>query len=101
MHDRAAGGAGGYTSALVGAGWMQPIGARWHVGAELLAGAGGGGGVDGDGALVEPRVFVGVQLTPALGLRAGAGPHQGDRRPARQQRLRPSLNLAYGVSSGN
>ena len=97
----AGGGASGYTSALVGAGWMQPIGSRFRVGAELLAGAGGGGGIAGEGALVEPRLFVGVQLTPALGLRAGAGRVKafGGRLDSNVFDL--SLTLAYGVSSGH
>ena len=97
----AGGGASGYTSALVGAGWMQPIGPRLHVGAELLAGAGGGGGVAGDGALVEPRAFVGVQLTPALGLRAGAGRIKAIGGHLNSNVFDLSLTLAYGVSSGN
>jgi hypothetical protein len=96
-----AGGAGGYTSALVGAGWMQPIGAHVHVGAELLAGAGGGGGVAGDGAQVEPRAFVGVQITPALGLRAGVGRIKAIGGQLNSNVFDLSLTLAYGVSSGN
>jgi len=96
-----AGGASGYTSALVGAGWMQPIGSRLHVGAELLAGAGGGGGVDGQGALVEPRVFAGVQITPTLGLRAGAGRIKAIDGKLNSNVFDVSINLAYGVSSGH
>jgi hypothetical protein len=97
----AGGGASGYTSALVGAGWMQPIGSRLHVGAELLAGAGGGGGVAGDGALVEPRIFAGVQITPTLGLRAGAGRIKAIDGRLNSNVFDVSLNLAYGVSSGH
>ena len=70
----ASGGASGYTSALVGAGWHAAARRRACTSAPSCSpGAGGGGGVVGDGALVEPRVFVGVQITPTLGLRAGAG----------------------------
>jgi len=97
----ASGGASGYTSALVGAGWMQPLGSRLHVGGELLAGAGGGGGVAGDGALVEPRVFVGVQLTPTLGLRAGAGRIKAIDGQLNSNVFDLSITLAYGVSSGH
>jgi len=96
-----AGGASGYTSALVGAGWMQPIGSRLHVGAEFLAGAGGGGGVVGDGALVEPRVFAGVQITPTLGLRAGVGRIKAIDGKLNSNVFDLSINLAYGVSSGH
>jgi hypothetical protein len=95
------GGASGYTSALVGAGWMQPIGERLHVGAELLAGAGGGGGVASEGALVEPRVFVGVQFTPTLGLRAGAGRIKAIDGRLNSNVFDLSINLAYGVSAGH
>ncbi|MEO8312511.1 MAG: hypothetical protein ABI520_15170, partial [Caldimonas sp.] len=97
----AGGGASGYSSALVGAGWMQPLGPRLHVGAELLAGAGGGGGVGGGGALVEPRAFVGVQITPALALRAGAGRVKAFGGELNSNVFDLSLTLAYGVSSGN
>ena len=93
--------ASGYSSALVGGGWKQPVGERLHIGAELLAGAAGGGGVDGRGTLIEPRVYAGVQVTPAVALRAGAG-----RVKALSGRLDSnvfdlSLNIAYGLSGGN
>jgi len=96
------GNASGYTSALVGAGWRQPLGAGLHVGAELLAGAGGGGGVASGGTLVEPRAFVGVQITPALGVRAGAGRIKafGGGGTLNSNVFDVSLTLAYGVSAG-
>ena len=96
----AGGGASGYSSALVGGGWMQPIGSRLFAGAELLVGAGGGGGVVGGGALVEPRAFAGVQITPALGLRAGVGRIKAFGGHLSSNVADLSLNLAYGVSSG-
>ena len=96
------GNASGYTSALVGAGWRQPLGAGLHVGAELLAGAGGGGGVAASGTLVEPRAFVGVQITPALAVRAGAGRIKaiGGGGTLNSNVFDVSLTLAYGVSAG-
>jgi len=97
----AGGGASGYTSALVGAGWMQPFASGLHVGAELLAGAGGGGGVAGDGALVEPRLFVGAQITPTLGVRAGAGRIKAIDGRLNSNVFDISLTVAYGVSSGH
>ncbi|MEO7055782.1 MAG: hypothetical protein ABI281_00790 [Caldimonas sp.] len=97
----AAGEASGYAGALVGAGWMQPLGSRFHVGAEMLAGAAGGGGVDGRGVLVQPRAYAGVQLTPTIALRVGAS-----RVKALDGRLNSNvvdlgLNFTYGVASGS
>jgi len=101
----AGGAASGYSGALVGAGWMQPFDfggtSRLHAGAELLAGAAGGGRVDGRGALFAPRVYAGLQLTPTLALRAGAA-----RMKALDGRLNSNvfdlgLVVSYGVSAGN
>lgn len=69
-----AGGAGGYTAILVGAGLQVPLVARWHAGAEALIGAAGGGGVETrGGAVAQPNAYLGFDLTPSLALRAGAG----------------------------
>ena len=69
-----AGNAGAFASGLLGLGARARVGERLLVGAELLAGAGGGGGVaTGNGAIVQPMVFVGFEITPALSLRLGAG----------------------------
>ncbi len=68
------GNAGAYTAGLFGVGGQW----RWDTGilagAEMLAGAAGGGGVDtGSGAIVKPMGYVGAQLTKPLSLRLGAG----------------------------
>lgn len=69
-----AGNAGAYAAGLLGAGAQARFGQSLLVGAELLAGAGGGGGVaTGDGALLKPMAYVGVDLTRSLSLRLGAG----------------------------
>ena len=97
----AAGGeAGGYAAALAGAGWNQPLGSRLHVGAELLAGAGGGGRVDAGGVLLQPRAYVGYQLTPSLALRAGAGRVRSTGGALSSNVFDLSLNVTYGVSAG-
>ena len=66
--------AGGYTVGLVGAGWRSP---SWHglrAGAELLVGAGGGGGVDSaGGALLQPTAYLAYDFAPAWSLHLGAG----------------------------
>lgn len=68
------GGAGGFTVGLFGIGGLWRSGQGLLGGAELLAGAAGGGGVDsGSGAVVKPMAYVGWELTPATSLRLGAG----------------------------
>ena len=74
VHSAYAGGAGGFSVGLIGVGVQHRFGDRVLVGAELLAGAAGGGGVDtGNGAIVQPMVYVGVDLSPSLSLRLGTG----------------------------
>jgi hypothetical protein len=69
-----AGGAGAYSVGLVGLGTQWPVVDRVRVGAEALAGAAGGGGVDtGGGAVVQARGYVDVALGQVLSLRVGAG----------------------------
>ncbi len=96
----AGGGASGYSGALVGAGWNQRFGQRLHAGAELLVGASGGGGVESGGVLLQPRVFAGVQLTPALALRIGAGRVRATSGPLDSTIVDASLVFTYGVSAG-
>ncbi len=68
------GGAGGFTVGLFGVGALWRSGEGLLAGAEFLAGAAGGGGVDtGSGAVVKPMAFVGWELTKATSLRLGAG----------------------------
>ncbi len=74
VHSAYAGGAGGFSVGLIGVGAQQALGEHVLVGAELLAGAAGGGGVDtGNGAVVQPMAYIGVNLSRALSLRLGAG----------------------------
>ena len=97
----AGGNASGYSGALVGAGWNQRFGPRLHAGAELLAGASGGGGVASGGVLLQPRVYAGVQVTPALALRVGAGRLKATSGPLASTFVDASLVFTYGVSAGN
>ena len=94
----AGGDAGGYSGALIGAGWNQRFAGRFHAGAELLAGASGGGGVDSGGALLQPRLFAGVQLTPALAARVGLGRIKATRGALDATLVDASLVFTYGVS---
>ncbi len=95
------GAAGGYSGALVGAGWNQRFGERLHAGAELLVGASGGGGVESGGVLLQPRVYAGFQLTPAIALRIGAGRVKASHGPLDSTLVDASIVFTYGVSSGN
>ena len=73
-HSAYQGGAGAFSVGLLGAGVRWPLGNRFHVGAELLAGAAGGGGVaTGGGAITQPMAYAGVAITPTLSAQIGAG----------------------------
>jgi hypothetical protein len=73
-HSAFAGGAGAYSVGLFGVGAQLPVTARVRLGAEALAGAAGGGGVDTQGgAVVQARAYADVALTDSLSLRVGAG----------------------------
>ena len=96
----AAGDASGYAGAALGGGWMQPLGERFHLGAELLAGAAGGGGVDGRGLLVQPRLYAGVQVTPAIALRAGVAHVKALDGRLSSNVADVSVAFTYGVSAG-
>ena len=101
VHSAVSGGAGGYTAAYLGAGWMQPLGFGLHAGAELIAGAAGGGGVASGGAVVQPMLYVGWQPLPSLALRVGAGRIQSLRGELGSTAIDASLVFIYGVAAGN
>jgi hypothetical protein len=68
------GDAGAFAVGLFGIGAQWRFGPGWRYGAEMLAGAAGGGGVDtGNGAVLKPMVYVGYDIGPSMYLRAGAG----------------------------
>ena len=69
-----AGEAGGYAVGLMGLGAEWPLGQRWRVSLEGLAGAGGGGGVaSGGGALWQTQAGLAYQLTRASHLQMEVG----------------------------
>jgi hypothetical protein len=69
------GGAGGYAVGLVGAGWQSPpFGGRNRLTAELLVGAGGGGGIDvGEGAIYQPMLGFTHDFTKSAALQLLVG----------------------------
>jgi hypothetical protein len=73
-HSAFAGGAGAYSVGLFGLGAQLPVTSRIRLGAEALAGAAGGGGVDTQGgAVMQARAYADIALTDSLSLRVGAG----------------------------
>lgn len=95
-----AGDAGAYAAGLLGGGAQARIGESLLVGAELLAGVAGGGGVaTGNGAIVKPMAYVGVELTPALSLRLGAGRVKAFNGELDSTVADLTLAFAFGVAS--
>jgi hypothetical protein len=73
-HSAVAGGAGAYSVGLFGVGTQWPVLPSVRIGAEALAGAAGGGGVQTHGgAIGEGRGYVDVALGSVVSLRVGAG----------------------------
>lgn len=98
VHSAYGGDAGGFAVGLFGVGAQAKLDGGWRVGAELLVGAAGGGGVDvGSGAVVQPMAFVAVDLTPAIALRLGAGRVMAVNGPLASTALDLTLSFAYGV----
>ncbi|MEO8081982.1 MAG: hypothetical protein ABI641_15720 [Caldimonas sp.] len=101
VHSAVSGGAGGYTAAYLGAGWLQPLGAGLLAGAELIAGAAGGGGVESRGSIVQPTAYLAYQVTPSTALRLGVGRISALRGPLSSTVVDLSLVFSYGVAAGN
>lgn len=98
VHSAYGGDAGGFAAGLLGAGMQFGLDGGWRIGAELLAGAAGGGGVAvGSGAVVQPMAYVGLDLTRALSLRLGAGRAMAVNGPLSSTALDLTLSFAYGV----
>lgn len=73
-HSAYAGGAGAYSIGLIGLGASTSASAPWRVGAELLAGAAGGGGVStSGGAIVQGLAWAAWSTSAQSELRLGAG----------------------------
>ncbi len=73
-HSAFGGGAGAYSIGLVGLGWANSARSRARLGAELLVGAAGGGGVEtAGGAIVQGLIWAGGKVTKTSEWRIGAG----------------------------
>lgn len=70
------GGAGGYAVGLIGLGWRSPSlgNSNWRLAGELVAGAGGGGGIAvGEGALVQPMFGIEYSFDDRFSLQSMGG----------------------------
>lgn len=94
------GDAGGHVVGLIGAGARVPFGSRWHAGAEMLVGTGGGGNVDTrGGALIQPTAYVGFDITPAVALRVTAGRLKSMRGELDSSTVGIGAVFSFGVAS--
>ena len=99
-HSALGGQAGGYSVGLLGLGIQRPVGDGWRVGAEALAGAAGGGGVDTQGGfIVQPMLYGHRDLAPGIGLRLGVGHVKGVRGPLSGNVVELSVAFTHGVLS--
>lgn len=97
-HSAFAGQAGAYSLGLAGAGWQTELGGpTWRLGAELLAGAAGGGGVDTQGGAVAQGM---VMLSRRLGARSELQIGAGRVRSLRGGLSSPVLDLSWVQSFG-
>ncbi len=98
-HSALGGDAGGYSVGLFGVGVQMPVAASWRVGAEALAGAAGGGGVDTQGgALMQPMAYVDVDVSRALSVRLSAGRVKALRGPFNSNVVDVALSFPFGVT---
>jgi hypothetical protein len=100
-HSAYSGDAGAYSAGLVGAGYHGAHFAHaFSAGAELLAGAAGGGGVDtGGGAVVQPMVYLAMDLSDAAGVRLEAGRIRALNGALNSNILDVSFSFAFGTAS--
>ena len=98
-HSALGGDAGGYSVGLFGVGVQMPLAAGWRIGAEALAGAAGGGGVDTrGGALLQPIAYVDTDLGRSLSLRLSVGRVKALRGPFSSNVVDLSLVFPFGVT---
>ena len=95
--------AGGFSVGLIGAGYRTPqIVSGLFAGAELLAGAAGGGGVDTSGGVVaQPMLYVGADINRAVAVRLSAGRIKALRGTLDSNLLELALSYTFGTTSRN
>ena len=96
-HSAFAGSAGAYSVGLVGAGLATSARSPWRVGAELLVGAAGGGGVKtAGGGIGQGLLWAGWSPSPATEWRVGVGKMQ----PLHGGEGSPLIELSWSRSFG-
>jgi hypothetical protein len=102
-HSAYAGHAGGYSVGLIGAGYHSPSSASGiYAGAEMLAGAAGGGSVDTAGGVVmQPLAYVGVDLTKSVSARVSAGRIISTKGELNSNVLEFGLSYKFGTTTRN
>jgi len=99
-HSAYSGNAGAYSVGLVGAGYRTIFLHGLSAGAELLLGAAGGGSVDTNGgAVVQPTVYLGMNLTDSVFLRLGAGRVKSFKGALDSNIAELSVGFAFGTAS--
>ncbi|MEO8300054.1 MAG: hypothetical protein ABI574_19855, partial [Burkholderiales bacterium] len=92
-----AGGAGAYSIGLLGVGGGLALAPGWRAGAEMLAGAAGGGGVAVQGgAVVQPMLWAARELGTYSRLQLGIG----QLRSLKGDLSTPVLDLSWLVAFG-
>ncbi|HEY8100531.1 MAG TPA: hypothetical protein VIF82_07225 [Burkholderiaceae bacterium] len=99
-HSAYAGQAGGYSVGLIGAGYRTSRSySGWYAGAELLAGAAGGGSVDTSGGIVvQPLMYAGVGLSKSISARLSAGRIISQKGELNSNVVELGLSYAFGTT---
>lgn len=98
-HSAVAGEAGAYSVGLAGAGMQTGLSdGGWRLSAELLAGAGGGGGVaNTGGALAQGMAYLGLSLNPGSEWQLGVGRIRGQHAGLNSRVVDVSWTRSFGV----
>lgn len=94
------GDSGGYAVGLIGVGYRtQKIQRGVHAGAELLVGAAGGGFVDtSGGAVLQPIVYLGMDIFPSVGLKLSGGQIKSMNGTLNSRVIDLGVNVAFGLA---
>lgn len=100
-HSAYSGHAGAYSVGLVGAGChTRRFAHGLAAGVELLVGAAGGGSVDtSGGAVMQPMIYLGMDLTDAVALRLGAGKVKSLKGSLDSNVVDISVSFAFGTAN--